>query len=67
MYHLITENIIHRDLAARNVVLTKDLTSNILDFGYSRLVQELDSGNKTISTVGPLKWTISISIINYLL
>jgi len=67
MYHPITENIIHRDLAARNVVLNKDLTSNILDFGYSRLVQELDSGSKKTSIVGPLKWIISILIINYLL
>jgi len=63
MYHLITENIIHRDLEARNVLLTKDLTLKISDFGYSRLVQGSDSGSKTTSTVGPLKWMISILII----
>jgi len=62
MYHLVSENIIHRDLAARNVLLTKDLTPKISDFGYSRLVQESDSGNKTTSTVGPLKWMAPESI-----
>jgi len=62
MYHLITENIIHRDLEARNVLLTKDLTLKISDFGYSRLVQGSDSGSKTTSTVGPLKWMAPESI-----
>jgi len=60
MYHLVSENIIHRDLAARNVLLTENLIPKISDFGYSRLLEATESGGKTASNVGPLKWMISI-------
>jgi len=64
MYHLVSENIIHRDLAARNVLLTENLIPKISDFGYSRLVQGSESGSKTSSNVGPLKWMAPESIAN---
>jgi len=55
--HLHFEGIIHRDLAARNILLAKDLTPKVSDFGMSRFNSGVsDESNKTQSTTGPLKW-----------
>ncbi|XP_052085401.1 uncharacterized protein LOC127723030 [Mytilus californianus] len=40
MKYLSERNIIHCDLAGRNVLLTKDLTTKISDFGLAKLLQE---------------------------
>ncbi|PRP79755.1 serine/threonine-protein kinase CTR1-like [Planoprotostelium fungivorum] len=55
MLHLHRENIIHRDLAARNILLNSSLVAKVSDFGLSREVSN-EEGNKTQSSVGPLKW-----------
>jgi len=56
MEHLHNERVIHRDLAARNILLTADLVAKISDFGMSRFTSDTKRENKTIATVGPLKW-----------
>ncbi|PRP82834.1 hypothetical protein PROFUN_04697 [Planoprotostelium fungivorum] len=53
--------IVHRDLALRNILLGSDLTAKVCDFGMSRTTQE-ESGGKTQSTTGPLKWMSPESI-----
>ncbi|KAI6657684.1 epidermal growth factor receptor isoform X1 [Oopsacas minuta] len=57
MTYLSSKNFIHRDLAARNVLLAKDLTCRISDFGLSRQLR--DEGDYYTSKGGkiPLKWT----------
>ena len=47
---------IHRDLAARNILLTGDIQPKISDFGYSRAINNVDTGAQTVSDTGPLKW-----------
>jgi len=55
--HLHKHNVIHRDLACRNVLLReKSLECVVSDFGLSRKVEKNDSGAKTRSVTGPLKW-----------
>jgi serine/threonine protein kinase len=53
MVHLEAERLVHRDLAARNVLLTKDLTPVIADFGMSRKLENYESA-KTTKTEGLL-------------
>jgi hypothetical protein len=55
MAHLAKQNIVHRDLAARNILLGKDGTPKISDFGMSRQMKETNQG-QTASTVGPIQW-----------
>ena len=57
MEHLAEKKFIHRDLAARNVLVAKDLSVRVADFGMSR---EIDSDNDYYSSSGgrvPLRWT----------
>jgi len=56
MVHLHEERIIHRDLAARNILLDRNMDAVVADFGLSRAVVDVGSGNVTSSNVGPLKW-----------
>ena len=48
MMHLEFEKLVHRDLAARNVLLTKELSPVIADFGMSRHLGE-ETAKKTRS------------------
>lgn len=57
MKYLSDQKIIHRDLAARNVLINKELTAKISDFGLSRILDpEKDyyrsDGEKEI----PVRW-----------
>ena len=57
MEHLSEKHFIHRDLAARNVLVAKDLSCRIADFGMSR---ELLSDSEYYTSSGgriPLRWT----------
>ena len=57
MKHLSEKHFIHRDLAARNVLVAKDLSCRIADFGMSR---ELHSDSEYYTSSGgrvPLRWT----------
>ena len=57
MTYLSSKHFIHRDLAARNVLIAKDLTCRIADFGLSRQLR--DEGDYYTSKGGkiPLKWS----------
>jgi serine/threonine protein kinase len=52
MIHLHAEGVIHRDLAARNLLLTKDLTVKISDFGYARVLLDDSQEGNTKSEIG---------------
>jgi len=55
MFHLSLEGIVHRDLAARNVLLNRDFTAKVSDFGLSRIA-DADNVIYSKSDIGPLKW-----------
>ena len=57
MEHLSEKHFIHRDLAARSVLVAKDLSCRIADFGMSR--ELLSDSEYYISSGGriPLRWT----------
>ncbi len=48
--------ILNRDLATRNILLDKEGTAVVSDFGFAReLHSGIDSG-KTQSDLGPVRW-----------
>ncbi|KAL6079713.1 Mitogen-activated protein kinase kinase kinase 7 [Balamuthia mandrillaris] len=56
MSHLHAEGITHRDLAARNLLLGKDLTIKVSDFGLALKQSKLKDGKFEEDTPMPLKW-----------
>ena len=47
---------IHRDLAARNVLVGRDYTAKISDFGLSRLLSEEQTYKSSCKRRLPIKW-----------
>lgn len=68
MIHLSAEGVVHRDLACRNLLLDKQFTVKITDFGLARVVamDEVESANEgqTRSYVGPIKWMSPENILD---
>jgi serine/threonine protein kinase len=62
MDYLSRKGFVHRDLAARNILLTKDFTCKISDFGMSR---DLTGSNYYMTRGGrvPVKWTAPEAIL----
>ncbi|RWS21192.1 tyrosine-protein kinase Src42A-like protein [Leptotrombidium deliense] len=62
MAYLESHNFIHRDLAARNILVSKERTVKVADFGLARFtnenVYEVKEGTKV-----PIKWTAPESIL----
>ena len=57
MRYLSDMNYIHRDLAARNILISRDLTCKVADFGLSRAI---DNDSLEYTTKGgkiPIRWT----------
>jgi len=52
MHHLAAEGIVHKDLAARNVLISKDGTAKIADFGLAKTYDEKSSEKEK----GPTRW-----------
>ena len=63
MEYLSGINFIHRDLAARNVLVAKDMTIRVADFGMSReVISENDYYTSSGGTV-PLRWTAPEAVL----
>jgi len=57
MDFLSQKNVLHCDLAARNVLLTKDLTAKIADFGLAKLLtKDKDYYRRMTEKDIPLFW-----------
>ncbi|XP_066298173.1 uncharacterized protein [Branchiostoma lanceolatum] len=63
MSHLAAMQCVHRDLAARNVLLGRDLTAKISDFGLSRdIYEESEYANSRKSQL-PVRWLSHESLL----
>ena len=63
MEYLAGVNFIHRDLAARNVLVAKDMTIRIADFGMSREVLSESNYYTSSSNTIPLRWTAPEAVL----
>ena len=57
MEYLAMRKFVHRDLAARNVLVAKDLTVRIADFGMSREIGSESDYYTSSGGILPLRWT----------
>jgi serine/threonine protein kinase len=66
MIYLHQRNVIHRDLKSANVLLDKNLTSKLSDFGLSRAIEDMDnSKTKQIGTMQYMAPELVIADKNY--
>ena len=63
MEYLAMRNFVHRDLAARNVLVAKDFTIRIADFGMSREVGSEKNYYTSSGGVVPLRWTAPEAVL----
>lgn len=61
VFHLHEQKVIHRDIATRNVLVDKDGTCKLTDFGVSRMLEN-HVEKTTKSDVGPVRWMAPESI-----
>jgi serine/threonine protein kinase len=54
--YLHAEKVLHRDIKSQNVLLSKDNTAKLTDFGLSRIKTETRSATKAVQSVGTLAW-----------
>jgi len=62
MIHLSNEKVVHRDLASRNILITEDFNAKISDFGLSRMLSQEQSSDRTVTSLGPIRWMAPESI-----
>ena len=63
MEYLAMRKFVHRDLAARNVLVAKDLTVRIGDFGMSRVVGSENDYYTSSGGMLPLRWTAPEAVL----
>lgn len=57
MEYLERRRVVHRDLAARNVLIARDGTAKVADFGLARPPAQLDAEHDAAAPKLPIKWT----------
>ena len=63
MEYLAMRKFVHRDLAARNVLVAKDFTVRIADFGLSRRVGSENDYYTSSGGMLPLRWTVPEAVL----
>ncbi len=64
--------LVHRDIAARNILLgtlrngavDRDTQVRVADFGLTRKMEQRETAQQTMCSLGPLKWMAPESILN---